>query len=513
MVLQRHQLETYQGALLRFAVHLAVYVDTALPGCVSRMAPPDSSGGGDDGPSDVSLLELLLLKYVAVLSGRRDLWPQVALYCSLLPYGDAAVGTYARFLLRVHAERERRVAIDAARRHLGPDMELDALRSAVREVVTGDDDADCSRMAGEDLPPAGLSLHAARMMRSVGWLCLRPEHAPDALEWANALLRRFVITSDDDGADRGGRTFFAPKFFVDRMLPAGLAEDAVEECEGRERGRGDYDEDDAERRAAGSISLPFALNLQAEFASIEAFLGAHTRYELFLDTVSKTSPCHESDRLLADGNAASRAEREIATKMERNSFRQRKMGLVRIVVESATAAADALTEVLAGTGGWLVDEPGESAAAADGEDPAPRLEELAMMREKFLPRAVFMLHEVLDGTAEWLEQAVHDTVEQFGSEAAEDMFQTLFASFDPADRSSHGSAADTDALSALLTSSPAAPGHWHKRALSLSSVVANDGNALHETFSTEEMERFLSLMAGSHVSLSRCGDRGFLFDG
>ena len=502
-----------QGGLLRFAVHLAVYADSALPGCVSRMAPPDSSGDEDGGPpSDVNLLELLLLKYVAVLSDRRDLWPQVALYCSLLPYGDAAVGTYARFLLRVHAERERRAALDAARRHLGPDMELDALRSAVREVVTGDDDADCARMAGEDLPPAGLSLHAARMMRSVGWLCLRPEHAPDALEWTNALLRRFVITSDDDGAD-GGRMFFAPKFFVDRMLPAGLAEDAVEECESREQER-DEDDEEAERPAAGSISLPFAQNLQAEFASIEAFLGAHTRYEVFLDTVSKTSPCHQSDRLLAAGAHVSRAEQEIASKMERNTFRQRKMGLVRIVVESASAAADALTEVLAGTGGWLVDEAGESAAAADGEDPAPRLEELAMMREKFLPKAVFMLHEVLDETAEWLEQAVHDTVEQFGSDAAEEMLLTLFASFDPADRSSHGSAADSEAhLPALLTSSPAAPGHWHKRALSLSSVVANDGNALHETFSMEEMERFLSLMAGSHVSLSRCGDKRFLFDG
>ncbi|EJK57460.1 hypothetical protein THAOC_22488, partial [Thalassiosira oceanica] len=72
---------------------------------------------------------------------------------------------------------------------------------------------------------------------------------------------------------------------------------------------------------------------------------------------------------------------------------------------------------------------------------------------------------------------------------------------------------DAGALPALLTSSPAAPGHWHKKALSLASVVANDGNALHETFSMEEMERFLSLMAGSHVSLMRCGDRGFLFDG
>ncbi|EJK57669.1 hypothetical protein THAOC_22260, partial [Thalassiosira oceanica] len=49
------------GGLLRFAVHLAVYADSALPGCVSRMGPPDSSGDGDDGPSDVSLLELLLL--------------------------------------------------------------------------------------------------------------------------------------------------------------------------------------------------------------------------------------------------------------------------------------------------------------------------------------------------------------------------------------------------------------------------------------------------------------------
>ena len=54
-----------------------------------------------------------------------------------------------------------------------------------------------------------------------------------------------------------------------------------------------------------------------------------------------------------------------------------------------------------------------------------------------------------------------------------------------------------------LTASRAAPGYWHKKALSLASVVANDGNGLHETFDNAEMDNFLKLMADSHVSLSR----------
>jgi len=118
------------------------------------------------------------------------------------------------------------------------------------------------------------------------------------------------------------------------------------------------------------------------------------------------------------------------------------------------------------------------------------------IRSAFVPRAVVMLHDVLDKTAMWLEQVVHDTQAQFGS-ASKDMLLTLFGSFDETYRASD------DLSMESLSTSRASPGYWHKMALSLSSVVANDSNSLHEAFDNAETENFLKLMAESYVSLSR----------
>ena len=119
-----------------------------------------------------------------------------------------------------------------------------------------------------------------------------------------------------------------------------------------------------------------------------------------------------------------------------------------------------------------------------------------MIRNAYVPRAVFMLHEVFDKTAMWLEQIVHDSVAQFGS-ASKEMLLTLFVSFDESGRTQDNLSMNS------LTSSRAAPGYWHKKSLSLASVVANDGNGLHEALINAELESFLKLMAESHISLSR----------
>jgi len=171
--------------------------------------------------------------------------------------------------------------------------------------------------------------------------------------------------------------------------------------------------------------------------------------------------------------------------------------LCKIIIESASRVSDALMEVLTFAGGWLIDSNTNlNNEETDTEEAKARSEELEMIRNTYVPRAVFMLHEVFDKTAVWLEQIVHDSVNQFGSSSKE-MLLTLFGSFDESDRTKD------DLSMNSLTASQAAPGYWHKKALSLASVVANDGNGLHEALSNADLETFLKLMAESHISLSR----------
>jgi hypothetical protein len=132
----------------------------------------------------------------------------------------------------------------------------------------------------------------------------------------------------------------------------------------------------------------------------------------------------------------------------------------------------------------------------EDEEAMTRSDELKKIRSFLVPKIVCMLHEVLNHTALWLEQVVHDTLAQFG-DAGKDMILALFGTFAASNRTDDDSSID------LLSSSKAAPGYWHKTALSLASIVANDDYCLHDAYDRAGMESFLVLMAESHISLSR----------
>jgi hypothetical protein len=207
---------------------------------------------------------------------------------------------------------------------------------------------------------------------------------------------------------------------------------------------------------------------------------------------------------LADNNQ-NEFEKGIADKMERNAFRQKKTGLCKIVAKAATRASDALMEVITLSGGWLVDES-MSSSEEDTEEAQSRAHEMNAIRSNFLPKVVFMLYEVLDKTAMWLEQVVYDTLIQFGS-GSEDMLLALFSAFDETDRSNN----NDDLTMDTLTKSVAAPGYWHSKALSLASIIGNDANMINSVLG-DDMERFQSLIAESHRKLGRCSNRDSLFD-
>lgn len=477
-----------EACFLRFIVHLVIYIDSVLPEFSAQLSPPRDMGMGDS--NNDSLCELLLLKYISYLSTRRDLWSHVALYASLLSV-DNILETYSSFLINIHSDQERKMALQQARDFFPDGLDCCILRNVVREMIIGD--MPWQLAPGEEGVPAGVSPADARKMRSIHWLCYFTEHWPDALVCSNMLLRIFLLT-EGVSTEPSDSNLLACKIFCDKMLPDDLADVAVMQCE----------QQNADSSVPMPISLPMIQNLRKEYVSINKFLNAHTMYAQFLDVLANTSPSHSSKNKLADNNQ-NEFEKGIADKMERNAFRQKKTGLCKIVAKAATRASDALMEVITLSGGWLVDES-MSSSEEDTEEAQSRSHEMNAIRSNFLPKVVFMLYEVLDKTAMWLEQVVYDTLIQFGS-GSEDMLLALFSAFDETNRSNNNDDLTID----ILTKSVAAPGYWHSKALSLASIIGNDANMINSVLG-DDMERFQSLIAESHRKLGRCSNRESLFD-
>ena len=466
-------------SFLRFVVHLVVYVEMVLPELTFQMVLPDGISNDD------SLRDVLILKYIKHLSSMRDLWGYVPLYTSLLS-NESILDTFSEFLIHVHNDKERQIMLSQARDFFDAGLDRYILRNVVREMIQCDH-TQWRRSIGEDEPPVGVTPADARMMRSVLWLCYYPEHYPDALVCANMLLRRFMLESGSD--DHHNKQFlYSSKLLTGQILPkdiidiTGAYSSAIDET------------------IAGRISIQMAQNLQAEYLSIKRFVQAHTSYLHFIDAITKSSPCHQSERKTMKG--ASTYETEIALKMERNAFRQKKIGLCKTVIEYATKASDAIMAVLTFGGGWLVDQTLSGDEIVDISDEArDRLEEMKQIRSIFVPMAIYMLYEVLNKTAMWMEQIVHDTIDQFDSAGVEMLF-SLFGTFDEPDK----------VAAELLRSSRASPAYWHKKAISLSSIVANDGHVLHQAMSSDDMKNFLILMADSQTRYNECSDQDALFD-
>lgn len=472
LVLEAEESEVY-AELLRFVVHLVLYVDTVLPEFAFEL---------DD---SVSLREELLLKYTNHLTMNSQLWGHVPLYTSLLS-NENILDTFSEFLIHVHNDQQRQMLLGEARDLFPTGLDRYVLRNVVRDTIQCDKET-WQRELGESTPPPGITPADARMMRSVLWLCHYPEHYPDALVCANMLLRRFMLESNCD--DHCKKKFLlSSKYFISQILPDDINDTAGSQAQQMDDSIG------------GCMTMQMVLNLQAEFFSIKKLLDAHTSYVRFMDVITKTSPCHQPESKSAKGTSA--YDTEIVQKMEKNAFRQKKIGLCKIIIEYATNASTSLTEVLTFGGGWLVDQTLEGEKEDDLSDEAKfRSEEMKQIRSVFVSMTVFMLHEVLSKTAMWMEQIVYNTIDQFGS-SSPDMLLTLFGTFDDYEETNTNT----------LVSSPAAPAYWHRKAVSLASIVANDDYDVYRSMGDNDMKSFLNLMADSKIRFDECAKSETLFD-
>ena len=83
------------------------------------------------------------------------------------------------------------------------------------------------------------------------------------------------------------------------------------------------------------------------------------------------------------------------------------MGLCKIIIESANKVSETWIEVLTFAGGWHIDSNFYlNSDETESEEAKTRSEELEMIRNTDVPRAVFMLHEIFDKTGTMIFQNI-----------------------------------------------------------------------------------------------------------
>ena len=110
---------------------------------------------------------------------------------------------------------------------------------------------------------------------------------------------------------------------------------------------------------------------------------------------------------------------------------------------------------------------------------------MASLRASCLPHAVFLLHAVLDGTAEWMEMFLADAERAYGEEGEAMLIDLIGNNSGDAQKC------------------PFLPGYWYRSCLDIAVTVARDEYNLQDAFQKEGMEQFVGLMAECNVNWLR----------
>lgn len=142
--------------------------------------------------------------------------------------------------------------------------------------------------------------------------------------------------------------------------------------------------------------------------------------------------------------------------------------------------------VLAYEGGWLVaSSTTPSDSVIDTDEQANRINDMACIRASCLPHAVFLLHAVLDGTAEWMEIFLADAERAYGEEGETVLIDLIGSN-------------SSDAQNC-----PFLPAYWYRSCLDIAVTIARDEYNIRDAFQKEGMGQFVGFMAECNVNWLR----------
>lgn len=470
-------------SMLRFIAHLALYLDFAAPEFLQSL--------GDmvvDGETALPVREYYLLRYVDRLTSEKGLWHLAALYASLLPE-PMLIEVFSDFLTNVHEDGFRRKVLRQMREYFTDGLDLVVLRRTVRMIIfdqAGEDRFGYAflRLLGGGGRQKRSGSRAAKLdemltsadvckMHSVRWLCYVPEHAPDALICANSLLRQLFLNITVENVTDGEEddpALHCARVFLTRFLPKDTAKNALRHAlEAGESGE----------ESASTLSPEEVEDASAEFGALEAYVDARIAVDRWQSEITSTSAEYFIRGITSSGGDS--VEGTVANKMERRNFLHKKRNAGLQVINAANDAKEKLMAVLTYEGGWLATSNTTSSdSVIDENEHVNRINEMSSLRTSCLPHAVFLLHAVLDGTAEWMEVFLADAERAYGEEG-ETMLIDLI-------RNNNG---------------PFLPGYWYRSCLDIAVTVARDEYNLRDAFQKEGMEEFVGLMAECNVNWLR----------
>ena len=357
----------------------------------------------------------LLQEYLLHLSQQPSLWRFMALYASLLPT-NTMLSVVPNLLTKVELELERKT-IATQLNDLLPGLDITILKSTVMLILAG---------TGSE----------AIKCNAIMWLTHFREHMAEALVCANATLRLFIIRN---------KLATATNFIRLHLPDTVIANDSS----GNE-------------------------NAYREFQALRCYLEAIEAFEQWKQVMIDTVPETKAKKLSRHSLSAS--EVDIAASMERRLFIEKKQDISRMVVVTALAAHQRLMEVLGFEGGWLLednddDDNDDDAMEQENEvEETSRQNELEKLRLQCVPEVVFMLHNVCDETATWMESSLED-----GAIRLERSTQEVLKALD-----------DCEGVFDPL--------YWIRRAKGFITIVASDENDIMNAIGTQEMKHLNKLI-------------------
>jgi hypothetical protein len=408
---------------LRFLAHLLLYLDSLSAGTTATTL------------SGVDIIKnRVVLQYLQQLGLRPDLWYMLALYASLLPT-ETIIHEYPPILCSVQADDERASMCKQMQDLLPSGMDLVVLRRVVR-LLLNEQDPHCQ-------------------LRSIAWLCHSNEHLGDALVCTNMLLRNFLLARDDQVS--------RALLFIDQYLP-----ERVLEFVKSSSSSSIYEEN------IETCTLNLIDDSKLEFGALQCYLEAHRAFMNWKEVMKNTPPTTATSKIVQNRAALNSIELDIANSAERRELVQQKRMASRKIVEAADAARSKFLLVLTYPGGWLLEA--DSIRQGNDDEARRRCRDLVDLQARYLPRAVFLYHNVCSETATWMAHSLDDAFPVLGKKA---LFKLDSAS--------------------ELASSPLSPHYWIQHAMALAETVAAEENGISDTFSKDDAKHFCSLMAESEV--------------
>jgi hypothetical protein len=439
----KHEVQSYMASrglyclqndeeCLRFLAHLALYIDAVSAGSNNGLA--SSSEWKCD----------LVLQYLNYLGSREELWPFMVLYASYLP-PSTVLYRLPELLVPIESQPARKELLGQMNRFLEPQTDRRII-SKISELILAEEEVSVDLNEAVDMNSAEI-----RKMRVLWWYSLREDLYTDGLEYANKLLRHFLLHHKLSEASDFMQEMRPPEIidFFEAASSSTSANDNHLTPDGTEDKR--------------------LLSICREHAALFAYLSARQAVDDWEEVIQQCQTVPDTAGEPMDETQWNEVEASIAAHEKRRKLTDTKRHIGNNLASAANKAIEQLDSVLRFDGGFLLDEDEEGS----------RRRELDELRAQIIPDIVKQFQDVCMRTAQWMSESLHDGVKRLGKDASS-VIQDLDKLVDP-------------------KASVFSPSFWSQQALGVMDTIAAETYECLPVYTANDRREILSVMADNMV--------------